>query len=134
MRPRRDDFLERHITGRHSLGLHNDTSYFSRCVRSWSGPQSALRKPGQLIVGKIPGPAIGPLGRDSIGVCAGRKQLDRGVQICEIRPLARDPFFEVVNVAADFSALEEKGGDDMLFGNVPKVGSDRLEILVAVAP
>ena len=83
---------------------------------------------------KVPGAPIGPLGRNGIGVCAGRKQLDRGVQICEICPLARDPFFEVVNVAADFSALEAKGGDDMLFGHAPKAGSDRLEILVAVAP
>ena len=56
-------------------------------------------------MGKIPGPAIDPFGRNGIGVCAGRKQLDRGIQICEIRPLARDPLFEVVNVAAAFSAL-----------------------------
>jgi len=61
-------------------------------------------------VSKVPCPAIGSLGRDGIGVCARRKQLDRGVQICEIRPLARNPFFEVVKVAADFSTLEAKGG------------------------
>jgi hypothetical protein len=72
-----------------------------------------LRKPGQFIVSKVSRAPIGALGRNVIGVCARRKQLDRGVQICEIRPLARDPFFEVVNVAADFSALEAKGGDDM---------------------
>jgi hypothetical protein len=30
-------------------------------------------------------------------------------QICEIRPLARNPFFEVVNVATYFSALATKG-------------------------
>jgi hypothetical protein len=54
---------------------------------------------------KIPGPAIDPFGRNGIGICARRKQLDRGIQICVIRPQARDPFFEVVNVAADFSAL-----------------------------
>lgn len=39
---------------------------------------------------------------------AGRKQLDRRIKICEITPLARNPFFEVVNVTADFSALEAK--------------------------
>jgi hypothetical protein len=43
---------------------------------------------------KIPCPAIDPFGRDGIGICARRKEADRGVQICEIRPLARDPFFE----------------------------------------
>jgi len=35
-----------------------------------SGPQGLLRKPGQLIVSEIPGPAIGPLWRDGIGICA----------------------------------------------------------------
>jgi hypothetical protein len=48
-----------------------------------------LRKPRQFIAGKVPGAPIGPLGRNGIGVCAWRKQLDRGVQVCEIRPLAR---------------------------------------------
>jgi hypothetical protein len=48
--------------------------------------------------------------------------------------LWRNPFFEVVNVAADFSALETKWGDDMLLGHAPKAGSGRLEILVAAAP
>jgi len=85
-------------------------------------------------LGKIPGPAIGPLWRDGIGVRAGRKQLDCGVQICEIRSLARNPFFEVVNMAADFSALEAKGGNDVRIGHEPKAGDDRLEILVAAAP
>jgi hypothetical protein len=66
------------------------------------------------LASKVTRAPIGPFWRDGIGVCTGRKQLDRGVQICEIRPLARDPFFEVVNVAADFSALEAKGRDDML--------------------
>jgi hypothetical protein len=46
----------------------------------------------------------------------------------------RDPFFEVVNVAADFSALEAKGRNYMAVGHAQKVGNDRLEILVAVAP
>ena len=83
---------------------------------------------------EIPGAPIGPLRRDGVGVCTRRKQLDRGVQVCEIGPLARDPFFEVVNVAADFSALEAKGGNDVCIGHAPKVGDGRLEILVAVAP
>jgi hypothetical protein len=52
---------------------------------------------------KYRGAPIGPLGRDSIGVCARGKQLDRGVQICEICSLARYPFFQIVNVAADFA-------------------------------
>ena len=56
---------------------------------------------------------------------AGEKQLDRGVQICEIRPLARDPLFEVVNVAADFSALEAKGGNYMAVGHAPNLGATR---------
>jgi hypothetical protein len=40
------------------------------------------------------------------GFVPGENNLIRGVQVCEIRPLARDPFFEVVNVAADFGALD----------------------------
>jgi len=58
---------------------------------------------------EILGAPVGPLGGDRIGIRARRKQLDRGVQICEIRPLARNPLFEIVNVAADFGALETKG-------------------------
>ena len=85
-------------------------------------------------MGKVPGPAIGPLRRNGVGICAGRKQLDRGIQVCEIRPQARDPFFEVVNVAADVSAFEAKGGYNVRLGHAPKAGDDRLEILVAVAP
>ena len=133
-RPVRDDLLERRIAGGHSLRLHDGDGYSGRRERPRCCPQDVLRKPGQFIVSKISCPAIGPLGRDGIRICARRKQLDRGIQICEIRPLARNPFFEVVNVAADFSALEAKGGDDMLFGHAPKAGDDRLEILVAVAP
>ena len=83
---------------------------------------------------EIPGPPIGPLGRNGIGICARGKQLDRRVQICEIRPLSRDPFFEVVNVAADVSAFEAKGGYNVRLGHAPKAGDSRLEILVAVAP
>ena len=41
---------------------------------------------------------------------------------------------EVVNVAADFSALEAKGGYYVRFDHAPKAGGERLEILVAVAP
>jgi hypothetical protein len=69
-------------------------------------------------------------------LCQG-KQSDRGVQVCEIRSLACNPLFEVVNVAADFSALKAKGGDDMLFGHMwtaPKAGDGWLEILAAAAP
>jgi hypothetical protein len=82
-------------------------------------------------VSKVPGPAIGPLGRNGVGVSA--KEKITGVQICEIRPLARNPFFEVVDVAADFSALEAKGGNYMT-GHAQKAGDARLKILVAVAP
>jgi hypothetical protein len=78
-------------------------------------------------VSKVPGPAIGPLGRNGVGVSA--KEKITGVQICEIRPLARNPFFEVVNMAADFSALEAKGGDDMLFGHAPNLGADPIHFL-----
>jgi hypothetical protein len=74
-----------------------------------SGPDAVRKASCVSRESEIPCPAIGPFGRDGIGICARRKQLDRGVQICEIRPLARDPFFEVVNVAADFSALPAKG-------------------------
>jgi hypothetical protein len=105
----RDDSLERRIIAGHPLCLHDGGGYFGGRERPRCGSQSILRKPGQFIVSKIPCPAIDPFGRDGIGICARRKQLDRGVQICEIRPLASDPFFEVVNVAADFSALEAKG-------------------------
>jgi hypothetical protein len=80
-------------------------------------------------VGKVSRAPIEPLGGDCIGVRARRKQLDRGVQICEIRPLSRNPFFEVVNVPADFSALEAKGGDDMLFSHAPNLGADPIHFL-----
>jgi len=83
---------------------------------------------------KVPGAPIGPLWRDGIGICAGSKQPDRGIQVGEIRPLARNPFFEVMYVAADFSALEAKGGNDVAVGHAPKAGNDRLEIPVAAAP
>ena len=78
---------------------------------------------------EVPGSAIGSLGRNVIGVCARRKQLDRGVQVCEIRSLPRDPFFEVVNVAADFSSLEAKGGNDMGVGHAPNLGADPVHFL-----
>jgi len=83
---------------------------------------------------EIPGAPIGQLRRDGVGVCTRRKQLDRGVQVCEIGPLARDPFFKVVNVTADFSTLEAKGGNYVAVGHAPKAGAGRLKILVAVAP
>ena len=74
---------------------------------------------------KIPCPAIDPFGRDSIRIFSRRKQLDRGVQVCEIRPLTHDPLFEVVNVAADFSALEAKGGYNVRLDHAPKAGDGR---------
>ena len=48
--------------------------------------------------------------------------------------VARNPFFEVVNVAADFSALEAKCGYNVRLDHATKAGDGRLEILVAVAP
>jgi len=57
------------------------------------------------------------------------KQLDCGVQICEIRPLARNPFFEVMNVAADFSTLETKGGNYVAVGHAPNLGADPVHFL-----
>jgi hypothetical protein len=39
-----------------------------------------------------------------------------------------------VDVAADFSALEAKGGNYMTVGHAQKAGDARLKILVAVAP
>jgi hypothetical protein len=125
----RNEFLERRIAGRHSLCPHNGGSYFGRSERSWRGPQGVLRKPGQLIVGKISGAPISPLWRDGIGICARRKQLDRRVQICEVRTLARDAFFEVVNVAADFSALETKGGNYAGVGHATNLGADPIHFL-----
>jgi hypothetical protein len=88
-----------------------------------------LRKPGQLIASKIAGAPIGPFGRNGIGICAGRKQLDRGVQVCEICTLARDPFFEIVNVAADLSTLQAKGGNYMAVGHAPNLGADPIHFL-----
>jgi hypothetical protein len=55
-------------------------------------------------------------------------------QICEVRALARNPLFEVVNVAADFSALAAKDGYNVRLNHAPKAGAGRLEILVASAP
>jgi hypothetical protein len=60
--------------------------------------------------------------------------IDRSVQVCEICSLARDSFFEVVNVAADFSTLGPQCGYNVRFDHAPKAGGGRLEILVAVAP
>jgi hypothetical protein len=57
------------------------------------------------------------------------KQLDRGVQICEIRPLARGPFFEVVNLSADFSALEAECRNYMGIGHPPNLGADQIHFL-----
>jgi len=48
--------------------------------------------------------------------------------------MTRNPFFEIVNVAADFSALEAKGGYNVRLGHTAKAGDGRLEILVAGAP
>jgi len=62
------------------------------------------------------------------------QQLDRGVQICEIRTLARDPLFEVVNMATDFSALEANGRNYVAVGHAQKARDGLLEIPVAAAP
>ena len=83
---------------------------------------------------KIPCPAIGTFRRNGIGVSPQRKEADRRVKICEARLLASDPFFKVVNVAADFSALEAKCGYNVKLDHATKAGDGRLEILVAVAP
>jgi hypothetical protein len=50
-------------------------------------------------------------------------------QICEIRPLARDSLFEVVNVAADLGALEAKRGNYVSVGHAPNLGADRIHFL-----
>ena len=78
-RPVRDDLLERRIAGRHALRLHDGDGYSDRRERPRCCPQGVLRKPGQLIVSKIPCPAIDPFGRDGVGIRARRKQLDRGI-------------------------------------------------------
>jgi hypothetical protein len=80
-------------------------------------------------VSKVPRAPIRPLGGDRIGVCARRKQFDRGVQICEISPLTRDSFFEVVNIAADFSALVTEGGNYVAVGHAPNLGADPIHFL-----
>ena len=80
-------------------------------------------------MGKVSGAPIGPLGRNGIGICAGSKQPDRGIQVCEVRSLARNPFFEVVNMAADFSAPEAKGGNDVAVGHAPNLGADQIHFL-----
>ena len=71
----------------------------------------------------------GYAGLGFFGICARRKQLDRGVQVCEARPLARNPFFEVVNVAADFSALEAKCGNYMGIGHPSNLGADPIHAI-----
>ena len=78
---------------------------------------------------KVPRPPVDPLGGDRIRVCARGKQLDCGVQICEIRPLARNPFFEVANMAADFSALEAKGGNYVAVGHPQNLGAEPINFL-----
>jgi len=88
-----------------------------------------LRKPGQFIVSKVPRAPISSLGRNGIGIRARRKQFDRGVQVCEVSSLARDPVFEVVNVAADFSSPEAKGGNYMTVGHAPNLGADPIHFL-----
>jgi hypothetical protein len=118
-RPIRDDFLKLHIAGRHSIRLQNGASYFSRRKRACRCPQSVLRKPGQFIVGKVPGAPIGTFRRNGVGICARRKQLDRGIQICETR----------TNVAADFSALEAECGNYMAVGHAPNLGADMIHFL-----
>jgi hypothetical protein len=45
-------------------------------------------KAGQLALGEIPRPPIGPLGRDSVGIQFGSKQPDRGVNVRKVRPMA----------------------------------------------
>jgi hypothetical protein len=126
---RRDDFLERRIVGRHFLRPHDGGSYLSRRERPWRRSQSILRKPGKLIMSEVPRAPVGPLWRNGIGICARWKEADRGIQVCEVRPLTRDPFFEVVNVAADFSALEAKGGNDVAIGHAPNLGADPIHFL-----
>ena len=102
---RRDDFLERYIVGRHSLCLHNGASYFRRRERPRGYPQSVLRKPGQFIMGgrSHSGDSAALAGMKS-GFVPGENDFIVASKFARIRPLARDPFFEVVNVAADFSA------------------------------
>jgi hypothetical protein len=57
--------------------------------------------------------------RNGVGICARRKQLDRGIQICEIR----------TNVAADFSAHEAECGNYMAVGHAPNLGADMIHFL-----
>jgi hypothetical protein len=69
----RNEFLERRVAGRHSFFLHNGRSYFGRRERPRCCSKGVLRKPGQLIVGKVSCPTVGPLWRDGIGVCCPAK-------------------------------------------------------------
>ena len=43
-------------------------------------------------------------------------------------------YYGATAVAADFSALEAKGGNDMCISHTQKAGNDRLENFVAFAP
>jgi hypothetical protein len=57
------------------------------------------------------------------------KTIERGVQICEIRSLTRDPFFEVVNVAADVSAFDAKCANYVGAGHPQNLGADPIHFL-----
>jgi hypothetical protein len=127
--PIRDNFLECRTIGRHALYSHDGGGYLSRSERSRCGPRSVLRKPGKFIVRKVPRAPVSSLGRDGIGICARRKEAYPRIYVCEIRTLTRGSFFKVVNMAADFSALEAKGGNYVSIGHAPNLGADPIHFL-----
>ena len=92
-----------------------------------------MRKPGQFIASEAPGPAIGSLGGMASGFAPGVNSLIVASKFARFARW-RNPFFEVVNVAADFGALETKCGYNVRLDHAQKAGDGGLEILVAFAP
>ena len=80
-------------------------------------------------MGKVPRAPVWPFWRDSIRVRAWGKEADCRVNVRQRQPVPCYLLLEIVNMAADFSALETKGANNMSLGHPSNLGPGPAQFL-----